>query len=563
MPWALRILLLCSLLLAPPSVMATAPAWEFSFHTDLAKDCGDIEAVRALPAQAWLDTASTLAQPPPANGVLWIRLTPSVEQLPELALVARRQRTSTWWFYGAGEGSETRKISVFERASHDGHAPGFLVLDLPRQASAAQYACLVAPSPGPRVLALYSPAQLRAAQLRETLWLGLCLGVMLAMWTLVLAFYLGLRESVYAWYNVYVIGFAGYLLHTLDLWRQVLPIEWIGALSFTLIGNGMIMLCMAAGTGFALRFVPVRERFPRLAQLAKLGVALVLLGTLIHVVGVAANWSVARFGGNDLLNIGAAITILSLLTAILRLALEGQITARIYTIGWAPLFCVVIWLILGYLGVLGGADMAPWLLLMGAGAFECLILGWGLADRARTYRQQRDLALYRAEHDALTGTLNRGALRRALEALAAQPGEHALLYCDLDHFKRINDEHGHAAGDRCLQRFAAIARAQLRGMDLLGRWGGEEFVAALPQAGQLEVRRVAERLRAAVADDRDVLPMTVSIGIARRLPQESLEDWLQRADRALYCSKQNGRNRVSEDAHPAAPHPGDPDVANG
>lgn len=558
----LRILLLGCLLWTAPALAEEQP-WQLAFHTDLAKDCGDIEQVRALPAQAWLDAASMQAISPPANGVLWIRLTPSAEQLPELALVARRQRTSSWWFYGAGDSTEGRRISVFERASLDGHAPGFLVLNLPRQASTAQYACLVAPSPGPRVLALYSPAELRSAQLHQTAWLGLCLGAMLAMWTLVLAFYLGLRESVYAWYNVYVIGFAGYLLHTLDLWRQLLPVEWSGALSVALLGNGMITLCMAAGTGFALRFVPVRERFPRLAQSAKLGVALVLLGTLIHVVGVAADWPSALFGGNDLLNIGAAITILSLFSAILRLALEGQVTARIYAIGWAPLFCVVIWLILGYLGVHGGADMAPWLLLMGAGAFECLILGWGLADRARTYRQQRDLALYRAEHDALTGTLNHGALRRALQTLAAQPGEHVLLYCDLDHFKRINDEHGHAAGDRCLQRFAAIARAQLRGMDLLGRWGGEEFVAALPQAGQLEVRRVAERLRAAVAEDRDVLPMTVSIGIARRLPQESLEEWLQRADRALYRSKQNGRNRVSEDPHPAAPNPGDPHVANG
>jgi diguanylate cyclase (GGDEF)-like protein len=155
-----------------------------------------------------------------------------------------------------------------------------------------------------------------------------------------------------------------------------------------------------------------------------------------------------------------------------------------------------------------------------------------------------------AASDPLTGAFNRRSLSEAGErglARAARAGTAVSVLCmDLDHFKRINDEHGHQAGDRVLQRFVALAQRQLRTGDVLGRFGGEEFVAVLADAPGATALQVAERLREAFATDLGVPPATVSIGVACAEGGEgTFEDLVGRADEALYRAKSAGRNRVS------------------
>ncbi|MBF7729798.1 GGDEF domain-containing protein [Pseudomonas sp. N040] len=127
----------------------------------------------------------------------------------------------------------------------------------------------------------------------------------------------------------------------------------------------------------------------------------------------------------------------------------------------------------------------------------------------------------------------------------------SLCVIDLDHFKAINDTHGHKTGDRVLQCFSDICSGSLREIDIAGRMGGEEFAILLPETGLEQVRLVAERLRERLAEERmplaggHTLRFTVSIGVAVLTPaDEDLESLIARADRALYAAKRGGRNRV-------------------
>jgi diguanylate cyclase (GGDEF)-like protein/PAS domain S-box-containing protein len=165
-------------------------------------------------------------------------------------------------------------------------------------------------------------------------------------------------------------------------------------------------------------------------------------------------------------------------------------------------------------------------------------------------------AQYLAHTDALTGVNN----RRYLFELAAHEFDVARRYqqplavimFDLDHFKQINDTFGHATGDRMLERVTQIARAQLRDVDLIGRYGGEEFVIVLPMTGAQQAYLLAERIRAGVAELRvetgtRPAAVTLSIGIAETIhaPQdESVDNVIHRADEAMYAAKQAGRNRT-------------------
>ena len=154
-----------------------------------------------------------------------------------------------------------------------------------------------------------------------------------------------------------------------------------------------------------------------------------------------------------------------------------------------------------------------------------------------------------ANHDSLTNALTRrnldDACRSELERCRRHGRSMALLMMDLDHFKAINDRYGHQTGDRVLTTFVAKVNALLRGPDQLGRFGGEEFVALLPDTALDEALLVAERIRDACALADQAPACTVSIGVTtNQRDDDSVDTLLARADTALYRAKANGRNRV-------------------
>ncbi|PKO35339.1 MAG: GGDEF domain-containing protein [Betaproteobacteria bacterium HGW-Betaproteobacteria-7] len=158
-----------------------------------------------------------------------------------------------------------------------------------------------------------------------------------------------------------------------------------------------------------------------------------------------------------------------------------------------------------------------------------------------------------ASTDKLTGLLNRHAFSILIEKLMAnhrrQPRPITFLLADVDHFKAINDRHGHRAGDEVLAGIGALLRSNLRAADFAVRWGGEEFLLVLADCPAEEGRQVAEKLRLAVADARlcstdPALQVTLSIGVSEFDGQESPDQAVSRADRALYSAKGDGRNQV-------------------
>jgi diguanylate cyclase (GGDEF)-like protein len=177
-----------------------------------------------------------------------------------------------------------------------------------------------------------------------------------------------------------------------------------------------------------------------------------------------------------------------------------------------------------------------------------------------TTRKEMEQQLKRlASTDPLTGLANRvrffALAAEELRRMQRYERPLAALMVDIDHFKHINDEHGHEAGDLALRTFGALCRTLVREADVVGRIGGEEFALLLPETGQERARALAERLRGAVEGLRDAglcCPMTVSIGVAGVLPGEvSVEAALSRADAALYEAKRAGRNRVAVHGEPS------------
>ncbi len=200
-------------------------------------------------------------------------------------------------------------------------------------------------------------------------------------------------------------------------------------------------------------------------------------------------------------------------------------------------------------GYYGGTDLYP--LLTGATVFAV-----ALSNYQKYRRSVEELAT-----DELTGFLTRKSFTQQARAMWLDPqhvsGLHSVAMVDLDHFKSINDTYGHAAGDEVIKQVAQLIRQALRADDILGRYGGEEFVIVLPHTTADSAARIMERIRHS-CENIDMCnftgTVTVSIGVAATDPQtplEALTSVIDRADQALYRAKESGRNRV--EVAPAAP----------
>jgi diguanylate cyclase len=184
-----------------------------------------------------------------------------------------------------------------------------------------------------------------------------------------------------------------------------------------------------------------------------------------------------------------------------------------------------------------------------------------LQERDRQVASLRDsmiAAQDQALTDPLTGLLNRRGFAQALDSALTPEGDaHAnpavLLMVDIDHFKLINDTHGHLMGDKVIRSVAQLLKANVKGRDTVARMGGEEFAVLLLDTPMQGAAHLAEQVRNTIANARfrrtdtpaELGPVTVSIGVAALSPEETPEDFINRADMALYQSKRTGRNKVT------------------
>ena len=234
---------------------------------------------------------------------------------------------------------------------------------------------------------------------------------------------------------------------------------------------------------------------------------------------------------------------------------RGNRAAGWFLIAWTMLETVTIATAIRLL--LDRAEHAEHLLYYGlplSMVAAAILVALGVADRLREQRQALTEAERRAQTDPLTGVLNRRSLIERLDAACLRARARglpiALLFIDLDHFKEINDSFGHAAGDACLKKIIGPIQTELRQSDVIGRYGGEEFVVILSSADIAAAHPIAERIRNRVAEVRvegfgPPINLTCSIGVAT---SDTLGVWgehlIAQADAAVYAAKRSGRNRV-------------------
>ncbi|RZI83745.1 MAG: GGDEF domain-containing protein [Rubrivivax sp.] len=207
-------------------------------------------------------------------------------------------------------------------------------------------------------------------------------------------------------------------------------------------------------------------------------------------------------------------------------------------------------------------DAASEGLSMATACAVLLMLTWQSYNYARSReknhqeRQELELAIAEVERlttiDTLTGLYNRQHLHQVLDHETMRSGVGSPGFCvaliDLDHFKQVNDVHGHQAGDEVLAGFAALAKTAFRDTDTVGRWGGEEFLIIMPGGSQMPIDRLLVAVaQATLSNQASELRVTFSAGLAHHRVGESWADTLERADRALYAAKQAGRNQCIAD----------------
>jgi diguanylate cyclase (GGDEF)-like protein len=242
---------------------------------------------------------------------------------------------------------------------------------------------------------------------------------------------------------------------------------------------------------------------------------------------------------------------------------HGNRAAGFFLIAWVMLETFAIATAISLL--VGRAEQAEGLLYYGLPlsiVAAAILVALGVADRLREQRLALSDAERRAQTDPLTGVLNRRSLIERLDAACLRARARglpiALLFIDLDHFKEINDSFGHPAGDACLHAIIGPIQTELRQSDVIGRYGGEEFVVILSSADIAAARPIAERIRNRVAEVRvegfgTPIRLTCSIGVAT---SDTLNVWgehlIAQADAAVYAAKRSGRNRVQVAAPIAA-----------
>jgi diguanylate cyclase (GGDEF)-like protein len=447
-------------------------------------------------------------------------------------------------YYGPNE-SSTTALDDFGPPLH-GH--GRLIFDIPGTIPASRPLLLklepTGQAPGPVTFSIQSwPDYLRD----DATWLAFstaCFAVMLTMALMALCFTLILRDMTFGWYAAYLVCYAliqglktGYVFHPLEM-------QLLSGLGDSL-GMAATALSVSFAALFMLRFCKVDSYVPLLRMpVLAFAVGMPIIATC-QMTGVSLLVDTAHLLLQPLLLLGAVL----LLTAGAIAAARGSRHAWFFLAGWTPPLLLT---------AACGAQLqgmftdAPWLpdVALAVGAVESIVLSIGLSDRALTIRHDRDKARQLADADPLTGVLNRRAWTESALAMLEEGANRpvALLFLDLDHFKALNDRHGHAAGDRALVAVASALRHELRPNDLLGRFGGEEFVALLRGAERENAVQIATRLCRRVSrldvhvGNHEML--TVSIGVAVRTPADTVQSLIERADEAMYAAKLGGRNRV-------------------
>ncbi|MEN1940882.1 diguanylate cyclase [Luteimonas sp. MJ174] len=538
-------------LLLAGQAAASVPLVLQAVTADVESDVGPAAAAAGLRAGRFQDRLEPPGAPviqEQAGEVHWWRIT-TPEPLPAAGspkLVLRSPFLNRVQAWVPGRSGPSRH-ALYGAHADSRYSQRALVVDLPEGIPAGEAVWLRVDSSSSVAMpvAIEALDQVHRADLAFVAWRVFVLSVLSVLALLAFAFCFGTGESSLGWFGG-MLCFAVLYMVSLGGDLRLLP----GAEA--LLGNTPQANRVIGGLGivfsnlFQRRYLDLPGKLPGMDRVLWVGSGLAAM-TALGSVFVDAGW-LARIGNGGLV-LSAAL----LLFASAVLSLRGDRAGRVVLASWLPLMTFTTLVALEMMGLWTGP---PWLAqgLAASFALAGLLLTIGLADKLLELRRDRDRASALARADDLTGMLNRSGveeeLRKVLHAAGTRSMPVSIAFVDIDRFKRINDAYGHRIGDQCLRIVSLRIRNQLRGRDIIGRYGGDEFLVVMPDTALHEARAVAARMLSAVNSrpltmDQTQLDCSLSIGLAELAPGESPESLVERADAALYASKQAGRDRLS------------------
>ena len=484
----------------------------------------------------------------------WLKLTPhepaSIEGTPVLIMNATRGLQAQLVAYRDG------KVVPLILA---GDLPAFLgardmVFIVPEGVPPTQplYAHLASSSNEPQYLsvsqgALQSTLALGAERARM---IALTFGALMAVSLAALLIWFVLKEPLFI---LYATMFSLQALYVAYLSGQGFYWPWLSfaAPLDSFAWNVPVGLSGAVACLFTREIADLKHFSPRVYAVFGWFAVVFVIITAANVVKFVGLLALVNLIGNVMFVVAAVFTVIVCVLAWRR----GNRAAGWFLIAWALLEGFTIAAALRFLMTSSvGSDSLDYYGLPLSMVAASVLIALGVADRLRAQRVALSDAERRAQTDPLTGVLNRRSLIERLDAACARAKARglpiALLFIDLDHFKQINDTFGHPAGDACLRAIIEPIHAELRQSDVIGRYGGEEFVVILSSADAAAATPIAQRIVERVADVRvsgfgEPISVTCSIGIAA---SDTLGIWgeplLAQADAAVYVAKRSGRNQV-------------------
>jgi diguanylate cyclase (GGDEF)-like protein len=417
---------------------------------------------------------------------------------------------------------------------------------------------LRAATPDPLVLPvrLLVPGDARAHERWIHYSYGWLYGYLIALIAYNALLFAGLRARSYLHYSLYLGCFVVTNLAYTGHGYALLWTDWPGVQRYVILA--LMVLFGVAGLRFATVFLELDRLAPDTARTARLfswaGLGLLGLAMLAGEQGIAALVAFSFVMAFTIAMVGLGLLGLRLRQESAHYFLAAALCAMV----GAACTTLAVW------GVLPFTTLAYRAVEVGV-LLEATLLALALAYQIRLHRRARMTAEQLANTDPLTGLLNRRAFieqgERLWSVARRKRRPMALVLLDLDRFKAINDVYGHAAGDHALEETARVLRDACRLGDLVGRWGGEEFILLLPETEIAQAMTFAERLRQRIAGRQPdiggrVLQLSASLGVAGRESQGSLQALIADADAQLYQAKADGRDRVRGPGGPPAGRPG-------
>src|SRR5688572_18883563 len=381
----------------------------------------------------------------------------------------------------------------------------------------------------------------------QTRTVAAAFGALLAMSVTALLICIIMPASIFVWYATL---FSLQALYIVYISGQGFDWPFLGAAAplASHAWNVPAALSGAAACLFVRRITDMRRYYPRhYVVFGWLAAVFVVLALSNFVRGPVTNPFITA-AGNLIFLATAAYTLLVSFFAWLR----GSRPAGWFLVAWGLLEVMTIWT--AAKSIAGVAESLLFYGLPISMVLAAILVALGVADRLREQRVALSDAERRAQTDPLTGVLNRRSMIERLHAACSRAQARglpvALLFIDLDHFKNINDTRGHLAGDACLRAVIGPIQKELRKSDVIGRYGGEEFIVILSSADAHAAQTIAQRIRERVEGLEiegfgDPIRFTCSIGVAA---SDSLNVWdeelVRSADSAVYVAKAAGRNQV-------------------